>query len=165
MKNLRFIWQSNLLFIAFSFGLMAGCSSSVDSLENVPTRVLLSSSEGLLIEGRQIKLNANLNRDFAPSSPANGWPLIVKVEIVASNGKNLPSGFDTDAVWVIVDGEAWGSSYSDEQFKEDKSRIVKIARDGPKFGVGKKAEVIVRIHHNDNAYLLRASGQEIEQTM
>lgn len=164
MKNSKIIRPATLLSAGFLL-LMTACSSSVDSLENVPPQVLLSSSEGLMIGGKQITLTAYLNRDFAPSSPENGRPLIAMVEIEASNGENLPDGLNTDAVWVIVDDEIWGSSYSDEQFKEDRSRIVKIARDGPKFGVGKKAEVIVRIHHNDNAYLLRASGQEIKQTM
>lgn len=159
------IRKSILLFTGFFFGLMTGCSSTVDSLENVPRSVLLSSSEGLMIEGREITLNANLNRDFAPSSPPNGRPLITWIEIVTSKGSDLPDGLMTDAVWVIVDNEIWGSSYSDEQFTEDKSRIVKIARDGPKFGVGKKAEVIVRIHHDGHTYLLRATGLKIEQTM
>lgn len=145
--------------------LMTACFSSVDSSERVPRHVLLSSAEGLMIDGKQITLSVNLNRDFAPSSPENGRPLVAKVEIKTSNGEHLPDGLATDAVWVIIDDEMWDSSYSDEQFREDKSRIVKIAREGPKFGVGKKAEVIVRIHHNGNTYLLRTSGVEIKQTM
>lgn len=95
-----------------------------------------------MIKGQKITLNANLNRDFAPSSPVNGRPLIARVEIVASNGKNLLTGLDSDAVWVIVDNELWSSSYSDEHFKEDRFRIVKIARDGPKFDVEKKLKLL-----------------------
>lgn len=145
--------------------LMTACSASVNSLENVPPQVLLSSSEGLMVDGKQITLTANLKRDFAPSSPENGRPLIAMVEIVTSDGTDLPDRLETDAVWVMVDDEIWASSYAGEQFKDDKTRIVKIARDGPKFGVGKKAEVIVRIHQNGTTYLLKASGVEITQTL
>lgn len=118
-----------------------------------------------MIDGKQIILNAQLNRDFAPSSPENGQPLIVRVEVLTSGGDDLPDGLETDAVWVMVKDEVWGSSFSDEQFPEDRSRIVKIARDGPTFGIGERADVIIRIHHNGTTYLLKASGKEITKTM
>lgn len=169
---LDFKFMKNIQKISFIFLLVYGvilwitaCSSSVNSVENIPPQVLASSSEGLMIEGKQITLNAQLNRDFAPSSPEDGRPLIARVEIVTSNGDDLPNGLETDAVWVMVDDEVWGSSYAGEQFKDDKSRIVKIARGGPKFGVGKKADVIVRIYHNGKSYLLKASGQEITKSV
>ncbi len=144
---------------------ITACSSSVNSIEDVPPQVLASSSEGLMIGGKQITLSASLNRDFAPSSPEDGQPMIARVEITTSDGTDLPIGLETDAVWVMVDGEVWGSSFAGEQFKDDKSRIVKIVRDGPKFGVGKRADVIVRIHHNGKSYLLKAAGQEITKSM
>lgn len=159
MKNFRIIRSFILLFVAFFFG-MNGCSS----VENLPRQVLLSSSEVLMIEGREITLNADLTRDLAAGSPGDGRPLIARIEIVASNGEVLPNDLDTDAVWVMVDDQVWGSSYSGEQLKDDKTRIVKIARGGPNFSVGKKAEVIVRIHHHDSTYLLKATGQEIKRT-
>lgn len=156
--------QLIFFFIGFTF-MMTGCSSSVDALEDVPQRVLLSSPEGLVLDGRQITLNASLNRDFSPNSPPDGRPLIARVEVIALNGENLPERLDADALWVVVENEVWGSSFSDEWFEEEAHRIVKIARDGPKFGVGKKAEVIVRLRYKGGDYLLRASGQEIKQSM
>lgn len=144
--------------------LMTACSASVNSIENIPPQVLASSSEGLMIEGEQIILSASLNRDFAPSSPENGQSLIVRVEIKTSDGTDLPDGLSTDAVWVLAGDEIWGSSYAGEQFKDDKTRIVKIAREGPKFEVGKRADVIVRIHHNGKSYLLKTTGQKITET-
>lgn len=143
---------------------ISGCSSSGNSVEIVPQQVLLSSTEELVIEGREITLSANLSRNFASSSTSDGEPLLVKIKIVASNGENLPDGLNTDAVWIIVDDKVWGSSYYGEQFKDDKTRLVKIARKGPKFGVGKKAVVIVRIHHNGSTYLLKSTDQRIERT-
>lgn len=145
--------------------LMTACSSSVNSIENVPRQVLLSSSERLMIDGKQITLTTSLNRDFSPGSPENGGALVARVEIVTSDGEYLPDGLETDALWVMVDEEVWASSYAGEQFKDDKTRIVKIARDGPEFRVGKKADVIIRIHHNGTTYLLKAAGQKITQTM
>ncbi|NBC04144.1 MAG: hypothetical protein GVY20_10615 [Bacteroidetes bacterium] len=140
---------------------MSGCSSTSNSVENVPSQVLLSSSEALMIEGRTITLSATLSRDYVPNSSEDESPLIARIEIVASKGEAMPEGLNTDAVWVMVDDQVWGSSYSGEQLKDDKTRIVKIANEGPKFGIGKKAVVIVRIHYSGATYLLRANNQEI----
>lgn len=159
MKNFRIISSFLILFGAFFLGI-TGCSS----VENVPRQVLLSSSEVLMIEGREITVSADLTRDFSQDSPEDGSPLTARIEIVASNGEDLPNELDTDAVWVMVDDQVWSSSYSGEQLENDKTRIVKIAREGPKFSVDKKAEVIVRIHHNNSTYLLKATGQEIKRT-
>lgn len=116
-----------------------------------------------MIEGRTITLSATLTRDYVPNSADDENPLIARIEIVASKGEILPDGLNTDAVWVMVDDQVWGSSYFGEQLKDDRTRIVKIAREGPKFGIGKKAVVIVRIHYNGATYLLRANNQEIER--
>lgn len=164
MKNVQKI-GSVFVLIATVLLWVSACSSSVNSIDDVPPQVLATSSEGLMIGGKQITLTASLNRDFAPSSPENGQPLITRVKITTSDGTDLPNGLETDAVWVMVDDEVWGSSYSGEQFKDDKTRLVKIARGGPKFGVGKKADVIVRIHHNGKSFLLKASGQEITKSV
>ena len=142
-----------ILFYGICFLWMPGCSSTSNSVENVPRQVLLSSSEALMIEGRTITLSATFNRDYVANSAEGGSPLNARIEIVASKGETLPEGLNTDAVWVMVDDQVWGSSYSAEQLKDDRTRIVKIAREGPKFGIGKKAVVIVRIHHNGATYL------------
>ena len=153
-----------VLLLGFVFWI-TGCSSSVDSVEKVPQRVLLSSSERLIIDGQEITLNAYLWRDFAPVSPANGKHLTARIEVIASKGNDLPVGLDTDKVWIIVDGEVWSTFYTEELFKVDARRIVKIARDGPKFDVGKKAAVVVSINYKNNLYLLRSSDQKIQRTM
>lgn len=162
MKNVREICVSSVLIIGM-FLLITGCASSGNSVENMPRQVLLSSSEGLMIEGKQIILNAQLDRDVGSNTSDSGGPLTVKVEVVASDGGNLPDGLNTDAVWVMVDDEIWGSSYSGEQLRDDRTRIVKIAKDGPEFGIGNKADLFVRIRHDGNTYLLRTSEVEIKQ--
>ncbi len=158
-----------LIFISFFLFTVGGCYSSVDyhlddSVEKIPLRVLLSTPENLIIDGVPLKLKPNLWRDFAPSSPADGKPLIAGIEIVASKGKNLPDDLDTDAVWVAKSEAVWGAHYSDELFEEDPKRIVKIAREGPKFGPNIKVEVIARLRYKGNTYFLRASGVKIEKT-
>lgn len=162
MKNVKKICVTSVLAVGI-FLMITGCFSSGNSVENMPRQVLLSSSENLMIEGRQIILNAQLNRDVGSNTSDNGGPLGVKVEIVASDGGNLPNGLDTDAVWVMVDDEIWGSSYTGEQLRDDRTRIVKIVRDGPEFGIGNKADLFVRIRHDGNTYLLRTSEVEIKQ--
>ncbi|MDR9365522.1 MAG: hypothetical protein RI575_09300 [Balneolaceae bacterium] len=154
---------SFILFYSICFLWMPGCSSTSNSVENVPRQVLLSSSEALMIEGRTITLSSTLTRDYVPNSAEDESPLTARIEIVASKGEVLPEGLNTDAVWVMVDDQVWGSSYSGEQLKDDKTRIVKIANEGPNFGIGKKAVVIVRIRNNGSTYLLRANNQEIER--
>jgi hypothetical protein len=164
MKNVRKICVSSVLFVSV-FLLITGCASSGNSIENIPRQVLLSSSESLMVEGKEVILNAQLNRDVCSDTSEDGSPLLVKVEVVTSDGGNLPDGLNTDAVWVIVDDEIWGSAYSGEQLRDDRTRIVKIVKNGPEFGIGNKADVFVRIRYDGNTYLLRTSSVEIEQVV
>lgn len=145
--------------------LVTACSSSSNSLQNVPREVLLSGSEALSIEGKQIVLNADVSSSSNAGDSENDQTLAVKVEIITSDETELPVGLGTDAVWLMAGDEIWGSSYDGEQLKDDRTRIIKIASGGSGFQAAAEVDVIVRIRHNGRTYLLKSTGQEISQTM
>lgn len=150
--------------------LLISCSSTTDyymddSLENIKLEELLASPEELTINNVELNVSTYLWRDFMPISPSDGKPLNANVTIESKDGEQLPENLDTDAIWVIHGDEVWGTSYSDEKFENDPTKISKIARNGPKFGPDVSVTVVTRILHGDSTYLLRITGQEIYKTM
>lgn len=135
-----------------------------DSLDKIPVQILNNAPSDLTIDGLELNFEPFLWRDFQPISPPGGKPMIAKVTITANNGAQLPDKLDSDMIWVLYENQVWGTRYTETQFEYDPTRLVKVARDGPKFGPGKDATVVIRITYNDETYLLRKSGLDIIQT-
>lgn len=161
----------HLAILCISFLLFISCSSVIDpenhqddSLDNVSIYLLKNAPSNLNVDGLELNFESFLWRDFMPSSPPDGKPLIAKVEITAKNGSPLPEKLESDLIWVIYENQVWGTRYSETQFEHDPTRLVKVARNGPKFGPGKDAIVVIRIIYGEDSFLLRKSGQEIIQT-
>ncbi len=151
--------------------LLISCSSSLDpeyhlddSLEKLPISLLNSAPNNLTIDGIELTLKTDLWRDFMPSSPPDGKPLIARIEIRTHEESALPNQLNADAVWVVYEDQVWGARLTETQFEHDSTRLVKVARNGPKFGPGENATVVVRIVYGDETFLLINSGQEIIQT-
>lgn len=158
------------LFI-ISFVLLISCSMVNDpeyhlddSLDKIPVQILKNAPSDLTIDGLKLNFEPFLWRDFQPISPPDGKPLIANVTITAKNGSPLPEKLDSDMIWVLYENQVWGTIYTETQFEHDPTRLVKVARNGPKFGPGKGATVVIRITYGDESYLLRKSGQEIIKT-
>ncbi len=150
---------------------LLSCSSSIDpdyhlddSLEKLPIEMLNSAPKNLTVDGIELSMETDLWRDFMPISPPDGKPLIARIEIRAQDERTLPEQLNADAVWVVYEDQVWGTRLTETQFEHDSTRLVKVARNGPKFGPGENATVVVRIVYGDETYLLRNTGQEIIQT-
>jgi len=107
-------------------------------------------------------------RDFMPVSPPDGKPLIAIFTVMTVDSTDLPFGLQADAAWVVCEGEIW-STWIDEEAPppedEDPFRLVRIARNGPKFGPDVLVTAVVRLTDGlSTVYLLRADNQYIYRT-
>jgi len=143
------------------------CSDPVSAPPDINIETLLSAPETLDIENHSITLSTYMWRDFQPISPPNGKPLIALVYIETVDSSLISSSVNAEAIYIVYNNQMWKSFFSEENLPPSEYklfRIVKIARDGPKWGPRIYVDVIVRIKVGNNYYLLRANKQYIGRT-
>ena len=127
---------------------------------------LLSAPEQIEIDGRRYNLESFLWRDFMPISPPDGKNLIASVQITAADKLEFPSSIYPDRLWVIKGrGEIWETPFTNERPAPlHNYQLEIIARGGPKWGPNIQVDIVVKIIHGWNTYLLKASNQTIHAT-
>lgn len=127
---------------------------------------LLSAPEQIEIDDRQYILGAYLNRDFMPSIQPDRSSLVASVTINATDLQEFPSSIDANMLWVIKSPEEiWETTFTNEDRNPNYNyQLEKIARDGPKWEPNIQVDVVVRIFHEGDKYLLKASNQTIHKT-
>ena len=146
-----------------------GCSDNGVSVPpDIPISQLRAYPDTMTVEGRRLYLTTYMWRDFQPISPPDGKPLIAIVYVTARDTAQLPSSISTDAIWIVYNNQVWKSWFTNEPIAPDllkPYRIVKIAREGPKWGPHVYVDVIVRVFDgHGNNQLLRAPNQWISRT-
>jgi hypothetical protein len=149
--------------------ILIGCSDNGVSVPpDIPIDQLLATPETIVVETRQLHLSTFMWRDFMPISPPGGKPLIAIIYVTATDTVRLPGSISTDAVWMVYNDQVWKSWFTDEPISPGElkpNRIVKIAREGPKWGPNVNVDVIVRVYDGKGASrLLRAANQWIGRT-
>lgn len=141
----------------FFIGILISCSQySIDEL--------LSAPEQIEIDSREYILETGLYRDFQPVCPADGRPLSGVIWVVAIDSLSFPSSLDADHVWIINNNDVWDTDLVDRviPYEYEYKMQKRTKGDGPKWGPDIYVDVVVQIiDEEDNAYLLRASDQEI----
>jgi hypothetical protein len=158
------------MFALLTMTLVAiGCSDNgVEVPPEIPVSRLLAAPETIPVQGRLLSLSTILWRDFQPNSPPDGKPLISIIIVAAADTAQLPTSISIDAVWIVCNNQVWSSWFTNEPIAHDllkPNRIVKIARQGPKWGPNVGVDVIVRVNVGVGAaLLLRAHNQWIDRT-
>ncbi len=158
------------IFTSLVFAIsLIGCSQNpVSAPPDIPADQLLASPDTITVNGRQLYLTTYMWRDFQPISPPDGKPLIAICYVTATDTTQLPGSISADAVWIVYSNQVWKSWFTNETPPSDElrpNRIVKYARNGPKWGPRIYVDVIVRVTvGNGNSQLLRASNQWIGRT-
>jgi hypothetical protein len=127
---------------------------------------LLASPEKIDIDHRQYTLKTYLYRDFMPSTQPDQNYLIASIAINATDSHYFHSSINADRLWVIKSpNEVWETEFTNENLTPPYNyQLEKIARDGPKWEPNTHVAVVVRILHEDDVYLLKASNQTIHRT-
>lgn len=119
-----------------------------------------------LIAGATVRVDASLWRDFAPSSPPDGQPLVAVLRVETIDGTPIPSTLSADSAWVYNGARVWAASVVEEQPRgADASFFEVIARNGPKWGPGIEVDVVVRLRDAaGEVVLLQAPRHLINRT-
>src|SRR5687767_9406473 len=116
---------------------------------------LLAAPTEIAFNGATFEAEVSAWRDFQPSAPADGRPLAVVVRV-----SQTFSSVGIDRIWVVYGGEVWSSSAARVDGTNDW-----VARDGPKWGPGVTADVVLRTQHPTfGANLLRRPAVLIGRT-
>ena len=158
------------LLVTIFILLMNGCSDKdIVAPSDIPIKELLSAPDTIMVENRQMTLSTYMWRDFMPGENAGGSALIAIAYITAIDTAKLQIPITVDAIWVVYLDKAWHSPFSNEETPDPErrvNRIVKVAREGPKWGPNVFVDVIVRVIDSKGVIrLLRASKQYIGMTV
>ncbi|HUL43123.1 MAG TPA: hypothetical protein VLY03_02085 [Bacteroidota bacterium] len=150
-------------------GILIGCSQNpVSSPPDIPISQLLASPDTITMDRRQLYLATSMRRDFQPISPPDGKPLVAICSVTATDSTRLPASISADAVWIVYRNQVWNTWFTNETIPTDELRpnkVVKYARNGPKWGPNSSVDVIVRVTGADGKFqLLRAPNQWIGRT-
>ncbi len=153
----------------FAVCILALSCDSPFSIDLKVLETLLSAPEQIQIDARVYRLETCLYRDFMPSCPPDGQPMIASICVTAIDQLPFPGTVDADKLWIINGQEVWETEFSEEEIPQEPNRthqLVKIARDGPKWGPDIYVDVVVKVkdYSNFRTYLLRASNQYIGAT-
>ena len=151
--------------ILFFVLVVFSCKTPTSSLTDTPS-ILSSATKEVIISDYYYTLSARLWRDFQPISPPDGKPLILVVDIIESNSKNIPATVVADSFWVINGDQIWSGILSTEEHSAaplNTRRI--IIRDGPKWEPGNYVDLVVRLLDRDqNIHWLKKENLLIERT-
>lgn len=117
-----------------------------------------SSSETLQIESNYFTLDAYLWRDFMPSSPPNGRPMISVNKLIETNSDTIPDHIDLIKQYVIHGNSIWVTDYEDEKRNSNSPHIIeRVSRDGPKWDTGISVDVVTKVYDSktgENHFLI-----------
>jgi len=92
-------------------------------------------------------------------APPGGQGLKAAVRVVTDPDLPLPSGVAIERLWLFYSKEQWRPALPDRA----EPLVVQLA-DGPKWGPGVDADVVVRLKRGKDTWLLRAAGRPIKRT-
>jgi len=97
--------------IAISALLGACQSTTAPAIQSASTE-LRSAPTSAILAGQGLHVDATIWRDFMPSSPPDGKPLIVIARIQADNGATVSGAVTADSLWVRARQQAPASRSS-----------------------------------------------------
>ena len=146
---------------------LAACSGATSPPPHVPAAELRQAPTSVTVGGVTLVLEPYLWRDFQPSSPPDGEPLIAVLGVRPVGDLAFPDGVRIDAAWVVNGEAVWAARISEQRRMTPPGPLgyEAVARDGPKWGPGITVDVVVQVRDADgHSARLRASGQPIHRT-
>jgi len=156
--------ETKAWMVALALLLLAPCCQN-PLTPSIPLDDLLAAPLAIEIDGRQFSLETFLYRDLMPGGEPGGSPLVAFVYLTADDGQAFPDDVDSTRIWVVNGEEVWETRFLDEMRPRNLNHVnqlAKVTSDGPKWDIGARVEVIVRVTASLKApCLLRATNQEI----
>jgi len=146
------------MFLIAVLGLVAGACADRATGPQGP-----GPPQQISIAGVKVTLEANLTRDFMPITPPDGRPLLATLGVRGVNGAPLPSGLVMTSAAITFGGETWQSTPEIIPIS-DPTLLLGQSRDGPKWGPGVTADVVVTLELGGRQVQLGAPQQPIKRT-
>lgn len=143
--------------------LIVSCSITGPDINDLDPK-LLEAPEALTIGNQTIKLDSYLWRDFMPGPTPGGSELIAALEFYVTDSTDFPGQLEPIKLFVILNNQQWETLLVEKQDSGDKYSIIRIARDGPKWGPKINVTVVVSLNDGDQTYLLKQSDVYINRT-
>ena len=157
----RFVFLMTLLVA------LSACASDSPTEPSSPGTAaeLRATPTSITSEGKTLRLDTDIWRDFMPMSPPDGKPLVVIARVKTSDGSAVPAAFRATDIWLVHDDDVWSTSAIEERPRQETPSVYEVVgRDGPKWGPGVDVDVIVRITDGSRVSFLRAANQPISAT-
>jgi hypothetical protein len=152
--------------LAVALALATACSSPDTSIGPRDLAEFRAVPATAVIGGLTLALEPYLWRDFQPSSPPNGKPLVAVVRLHSLDGTAIPASVRVTGLWIVNGGDVWAASPREQQLRTPGASMFEVVgRDGPKWGPGIEVDVVVGVRDGAGAVsLLRAPAQRINRT-
>ncbi|MGB9763855.1 MAG: hypothetical protein ACPLZD_00665 [Candidatus Saccharicenans sp.] len=146
MRRVRFNLSSPLLLtLCLTLILAAGSAcrnpfSPLEDIDRIP--------EVLMVNSAKITMEVHLYLDLMPGAHPEGSPLHIVVFLKAEGLNRFPDYIGADKVWVTNGTETWTTQLTNEErpySQAEPNKIAFSASGGPKWEVGTKADVVVRV--------------------
>lgn len=135
--------------------LLAGCC--LPCCRRGPDADLSSAPASAEVDGRALRIEADLWRDFQPVAPPDGQPLRAVVRVVAADGQSPPDDVTIERLWVLKGDERWAPAVQTEGHTAH-------AADGPKWGPGIEVDVVARLVRGKQSWLVRVQDVTVKRT-
>lgn len=155
-----------ILILCTAILTLAGCDDFGTELPPaIAVADLEQAPDTIEVDGKQVYLSTEMWRNFMPIAPPDGYPLYAILYLTTADSSQFPASVSADAFWMVYQNEVWRSYFTAEpvySHLQRPYRLVKIAKDGPKWGPGVYVDVVVRVFDaHQTAHLLRAGRQYI----
>jgi len=160
MKRKNLPHSFNIIIICSIF--IISCSDPISSPSDIPIDELLSAPETLSIDNKNIVLNTSIYLDLMPG--VSETPMIVQINLETVDSSDIPTSINPKSLYIVNQSEVWKTFFSNESPRESEIkpfRIVKKAREGPKWGPNIFVDIIVSLEISNKIYLIRVSDQYI----
>lgn len=148
---------------------LAGCSAGqpVAPVLSPTLEVLRAAPTIARIANKRLTLWPFLWRDFQPSIPPGGRPLIAVLRVTTADSTRFPADVRADSTWVLFGDQMWATAVAEELPRRENSPSLEvIAGDGPKWEPYVYVDVVIRLWDGrGRAYLLQAPHQLISITV
>jgi hypothetical protein len=172
-RCLRMICSASVIALGLIGGITGLLSANELNSESLSAADLPDARESIAVGGFNLRLTAQLWRDFMPKGLADDSAaasealaaargMIVIVKLIDESGKPLPISLHAEVICVVQDDHIWQTSTIEERRDESNpSSLDFVIRKGPKWAPRSFADVFVRIREGNGVPLLLVAHHQI----
>lgn len=139
MKNVRVA-----LFCLFFISVGCGNEKQNPDPEVIdhPYKPVANVPSTQLIGAYYLRLETSLNRNFMPSIPAGGAPLVAVISLVEASQKSIKGKFELQSFKIVASEGIWEPTFLTDNTSGREFEIIRVSHDGPHLDPGRFVDVV-----------------------